>query len=140
MLVRELMTADVKMCTADTPIHEVAAEMRALDIGSLPITANGKLTGIVTDRDIVIRGIAEQMPLDTPVGKILSGHVVTGNPEMDVEEAAELMSTNQIRRLPIVEGERLVGMVSLGDIAVRDEAEHLAGEAIEDISKPSHPH
>ena len=103
MKVRELMTSDVDMCTMDTSIQEVAA----------------------------------QLSLDTPVSKILSTQLITGSPDMDIEDAAELMAKNQIRRLPIVEKERLVGIVSLGDIAVKDPTDHLAGDAIEDISKPS---
>lgn len=139
MKVRELMTSDVDMCTMDTSIQEVAAHMLKLDVGSIPITDNGKLAGIITDRDIVTRGVAAQLSLDTPVSKILSTQLITGSPDMDIEEAAELMATNQIRRLPIVESEKLVGIVSLGDIAVKDPTDHLAGEAIEDISKPAQP-
>lgn len=137
MKVRELMTSDVDMCTMDTSIQEVAAHMLKLDVGSIPITDNGKLAGIITDRDIVTRGVAAQLSLDTPVSKILSTQLITGSPDMDIEDAAELMAKNQIRRLPIVEKERLVGIVSLGDIAVKDPTDHLAGDAIEDISKPS---
>lgn len=139
MKVRELMTSDVDMCTMDTSIQEVAAHMLKLDVGSIPITDNGKLAGIITDRDIVTRGVAAQLSLDTPVSEILSTELITGSPDMDIEEAAELMATNQIRRLPIVESEKLVGIVSLGDIAVKDPTDHLAGEAIEDISKPAQP-
>lgn len=137
MKVSEIMTSNVDMCTVDTPIQEVAAHMQKLDVGSIPITDNGKLVGIITDRDIVTRGVAAQLSLDTPVSQILSTHLITGSPDMDIEEAADLMAKNQVRRLPIVESERLVGIVSLGDIAVKDPTEHLAGEAIEDISKPA---
>lgn len=135
MKVRELMTSNVDMCTMDTPIQEVATHMLKLDVGSIPVTDNGKLAGIITDRDIVTRGVAAQLPLDTPVGQILSTHMITGSPDMDIKDAAELMATNQIRRLPIVENEKMVGIVSLGDIALKDPSHHLAGEAIEDISK-----
>ncbi len=137
MKVTEIMTADVEMCTVETPILEVAAKMRKVNVGSIPVTENGELYGIVTDRDIVTRAVADQLSLDTPVSKILSKQVIMGNPDMDIEEAAELMSTKQIRRLPIVENNRIVGIVSLGDIAVKTASNHLAGEAIEDISKPA---
>ncbi len=137
MKVTEIMTADVEMCTVETPILEVAAKMRTLNVGSIPVTENGELTGIITDRDIVLRGVADQLSLDTPVGKILSKHMIIGSPDMDIEEASELMSSKQIRRLPIVENNRVVGIVSLGDIAVKNSSNHLAGEAIEDISKPA---
>lgn len=137
MNIKEIMTSDVEMCTTETPILEVAAQMRTLNVGSIPVTENEKLVGIITDRDIVLRGVADRLSLDTPVEKILSKHMITGTPDMDIEEAAELMSSKQIRRLPIVENERLVGIVSLGDIAVKNSSSHLAGEAIEDISKPT---
>ncbi len=137
MKVTEIMTADVEMCTVETPILEVAAKMRKVNVGSIPVTENGELYGIVTDRDIVTRAVADQLSLDTPVSKILSKQVIMGHPDMDIEEAAELMSTKQIRRLPIVENNRIVGIVSLGDIAVKTASNHLAGEAIEDISKPA---
>lgn len=137
MNVREIMTADVEMCTTETPILEVAAKMRTHDVGSIPITENGQLVGIITDRDIVTRAVADSLSLDTPVGKILSKHMITGKPDMGIDEAAELMSSKQIRRLPIVENDRVVGIVALGDIAVKNSSSHLAGEAIEDISKPT---
>ncbi|MFD1862025.1 CBS domain-containing protein [Planococcus chinensis] len=137
MKVTDIMTAQVETCTTETPIQEVAVQMVNLDVGSIPVTDNGKLAGIITDRDIVTRGVAAQVPFDAPVGQILSKNPVTGSPDMDVEEAAELMAANQIRRLPIVDGDQVVGIVSLGDIAVKDPSDQHAGEAIEEISKPS---
>ncbi|WP_367281421.1 CBS domain-containing protein [Planococcus shixiaomingii] len=139
MKVTEIMTTDVETCTKDTSIQEVATQMLNLDVGSIPIvdTNGGSLVGIITDRDIVIRGIAANFTLDTPVGQIISSELVTGTPDMDVEDAATLMADNQIRRLPICEGNKLLGVVSLGDIAVKDPTDRNAGAAIEDISKPS---
>ncbi|MDN7244613.1 CBS domain-containing protein [Planococcus shenhongbingii] len=139
MKVTEIMTTDVQTCTLDTPLQEIATWMLNLDVGSIPIVDNGKLAGIITDRDVVIRGIAAQFALDTPVRQILSSDLVTGTPDMDLEEAADLMAEHQIRRLPIVEGDRLVGIVSLGDVAVKDPSDMHAGSAIEDISKPAEP-
>ncbi|MGK7376325.1 CBS domain-containing protein [Planococcus sp. 1R117A] len=139
MKVTEIMTTDVQTCTLDTPLQEIATWMLNLDVGSIPIVDNGKLAGIITDRDIVTRGIAAQFSLDTPVRQILSSDLVTGTPDMDLEEAADLMAEHQIRRLPIVEGDRLVGIVSLGDVAVKDPSDMHAGSAIEDISKPAEP-
>lgn len=140
MKVTEIMTSQVETCTTDTPIQEVATQMVNLDVGSIPVTGDdGKLAGIITDRDIVTRGVAAQVSFDTPVGKILSSDLITGTPDMDVEEAAEMMASNQIRRLPIVEDNRVVGIVALGDIAVKDPTDQHAGEAIEDISKPAKP-
>ncbi|WKA57759.1 CBS domain-containing protein [Planococcus shenhongbingii] len=139
MKVTEIMTTDVQTCTLDTSLQEIATWMLNLDVGSIPIVDNGKLAGIITDRDIVTRGIAAQFSLDTPVRQILSSDLVTGTPDMDLEEAADLMAEHQIRRLPIVEGDRLVGIVSLGDVAVKDPSDMHAGSAIEDISKPAEP-
>jgi len=141
MKVTEIMTTDVETCTTDTPIQAVAIQMLNLDVGSIPVvdTNGGGLVGIITDRDIVIRGIAAQFSLDTPVGQIISSDLVTGTPDMDVEDAATLMADHQIRRLPICEDNKLLGMVSLGDIAVKDPTDKNAGTAIEDISKPSQP-
>lgn len=140
MKVTEIMTSQVETCTTDTPIQEVATQMVNLDVGSIPVTGDdGKLAGIITDRDIVTRGVAAQVSFDTPVGKILSSDPITGTPDMEVEEAAAMMASNQIRRLPIVEDNRVVGIVALGDIAVKDPTDQHAGEAIEDISKPAKP-
>ncbi|TWT27796.1 CBS domain-containing protein [Planomicrobium sp. CPCC 101110] len=141
MKVTEIMTTDVETCTTDTAIQAVAVQMLNLDVGSIPVvdTNGGGLVGIITDRDIVIRGIAAQFSLDTPVGQILSSDLVTGTPDMDVEDAATLMAEHQIRRLPICEDNKLLGIVALGDIAVKDQSDEHAGEAIEDISKPASP-
>ncbi len=141
MKVTEIMTADVETCTTDTPIQAVAVQMLNLDVGSIPVvdTNGGGLVGIITDRDIVIRGIAAQFALDTPVGQIISSELVTGTPDMDLEGAATLMSQHQIRRLPICEGNKLLGIVALGDIAVKDQTAENSSEAIENISKPSSP-
>lgn len=141
MKVTEIMTTEVETCTTDTTIQAVATQMLNLDVGSIPVldTNGGNLVGIITDRDIVIRGIAAQFALDTPVGQILSSNIVAGTPDMDVEDAAEMMAEHQIRRLPICENDKLLGIVSLGDIAVKDQTDENAGIAIEDISKPAEP-
>lgn len=139
MKVTEIMTTDVQTCTMDATLQEIARMMQEWDVGSIPVVENGRLAGIITDRDLVIRGIASQFALDTPVRQILSSDLVTGRPDMDLEEAADLMAEHQIRRLPIVEGDKLLGIVSLGDVAVKDPSDMHAGAAIEDISKPAEP-
>jgi CBS domain-containing protein len=140
MRIEDIMTRDVETCAPDATLQEVSSRMLDWDVGSIPIVENDRLVGIITDRDIVIRGIAAQFSLDTPVRQVLSSDLVTGTLDMDLEDAATLMADNQIRRLPIVEDNRLLGMVSLGDIAVKDPTNRHAGEAIEDISKPADPH
>ena len=139
MKVTEIMTTDVETCTPETTLQEVAIRMLELDVGSIPVTDDNKLHGIITDRDIVTRGIAAQFSLDTPVSRILSSDMITGTKDMDVEEAATLMSANQIRRLPIVEDNKVVGIVALGDIAVKDPSDADAEIALEDISEPAEP-
>ncbi|MDN7242054.1 CBS domain-containing protein [Planococcus sp. N028] len=139
MKVSEIMTPDVDTCSPQATIQEVATRMRDLDVGSIPIAENDSLIGIVTDRDIVVRAIADQLSLDRPISEILSSDPVTGKIDMSVEDAANLMSQHQIRRLPIVENDKLVGIVSLGDIAVKDESYDNAEVALDDVSEPAEP-
>lgn len=139
MNVTEIMTPNVETCAPDTPLQEIAVQMLELDVGSIPVTKDDKLLGIITDRDIVTRGIAGQFSLDTPVERILSSDMVTGTKDMDVEEAASLMATHQIRRLPIVENDKVVGIVALGDIAVKDPSDTDSEVALEDVSTPAKP-
>lgn len=139
MKVKDIMTTDVQTCTMDASLREIAGMMMDWDVGSIPVVENGRLAGIITDRDLVIRGIAADFGLDASVREILSSDLVTGRPDMDLEEAADLMAEHQIRRLPIVEGDKLLGIVSLGDVAVKDPSDMHAGAAIEDISKPAEP-
>ncbi|TVT28957.1 CBS domain-containing protein [Salinicoccus cyprini] len=139
MKVSEIMTTEVETCGPETTIQEVASKMMELDVGSIPVTEGGNLRGIITDRDLVIRGIAAQFSLDTPVNRIISSDNITGTPDMDVEEAANLMAQQQIRRLPIIEDNKVVGIVSLGDVAVDEEDPEDSEIALEEISKPAEP-
>ncbi|MBT2570841.1 CBS domain-containing protein [Planococcus sp. ISL-110] len=135
MKITDIMTTDVKTCTPETSIRELASKMLELDVGSIPISDGKRLLGIVTDRDIVIRGIAAQVSLDRSVSQILTSDLVTGTTDMSIKDAAELMSKHQIRRLPIVENDQLIGIVSLGDIAVRDRNEDNASMILEEVSE-----
>jgi CBS domain-containing protein len=92
--------------------------------------------GMITDRDIVVRGVAEKHPGSTKVEDIMSEQLVTVTPDMNTREAAQLMAENQVRRLPVVEGDRLVGIVALGDFAVRDLTDDQAKKALSEISEP----
>ena len=136
MKIKEIMTTDVETCMPESTLQEVASKMREINVGSIPICEDGRLVGIVTDRDIVIRGLAEQIPSDAPVSEILSAEVITGTEDLTVEEAAELMASHKIRRLPIVAGNQVIGIVSLGDLAIRDvSANHYAESTIIEISE-----
>ncbi len=135
MKITDIMTKDVETCAPETSLQEIASKMLELDVGSIPISDGKRLFGIVTDRDIVIRGIASQISLDSPVSQILTSEMVTGTTDMSIEDAADLMSEHQIRRLPIVENDQLIGILSLGDIAVRDRTDDNASLILEEVSE-----
>ena len=120
MQLREVMTAGVITAPADADLLSVAQLMRDHSVGSVVICdPGGEPAAMVTDRDLTVRALAEQRPLDEPVGEHASRPLVTGEPEMDLEEAAALMVRHRVRRLPVVEEGDLVGIVTLDDIAVR---------------------
>lgn len=145
MRIREIMTTDLVTVPPTANVQQVARLMRDADIGDVLITDGGRLAGIVTDRDIVVRAVADGVNIgQAQVGDFMTRNVFTISPDSAVEDAARLMADEQIRRLPIVENGGLVGIVSLGDIAVDMEAAGVqsqspAGEALEDISKPAEP-
>src|SRR5205823_429828 len=135
MKISEIMTTDIKKATPDNTLADIAAMMRDEDIGALPVVQDGELRGIVTDRDIVVRAIAEgKEPSTTTVQEVLSEEVESVEPDDDIEEAADVMAAHQIRRLPVVEDGKLIGMVSLGDISVKHE-EGTAAHALEGVSE-----
>ncbi|MFB3814455.1 MAG: CBS domain-containing protein [Terriglobales bacterium] len=136
MKVREIMTPNVKYVAPDTSLDEVAQVMRDEDVGVVPVIDNGELCGVITDRDIVVRCVAEgNDPAEVEADEVLSENVQTIEPDEDVAEAARIMAEEQIRRLPVVEGGRLVGMLSLGDIAVKQPDEQLTGDVLENVSE-----
>jgi CBS domain-containing protein len=109
--------------------------MRDEDAGAVPVVDNGRAVGIVTDRDIVVRVVAEGGQLNRPVRDIVSSTLVSATPDMSTREAAELMSEHQIRRLPVVENDRLVGIVSIGDLAVKEGKDGRIGDTLQHISE-----
>ena len=137
--VREMMTGNPESVDADATVQEAARIMRELNVGSVPVLAGGRVAGIVTDRDITIRVIAENRnPAQTPVREIATADPMTVTPDMDLNEAANLMAAHQIRRLPVVSDGNLVGMLSLGDVSVEGDTRE-AGRALKDISVPAQP-
>jgi CBS domain-containing protein len=138
--VRDVMTSSVEYCTPLDNVFEVAVKMKELNVGAIPICENDHLLGMITDRDIVIRGVAEKRPNSTRVTDIMSEHLITADPGMSIEEAAKLMAKNQIRRLPIVENNRLVGICSLGDLAINEGSDDEAGYALSEISESPQVH
>ncbi len=125
--VAEIMAHDPQTVQADAPVGEVARRMRDADTGDVVVLDGDALVGIVTDRDIVLRVVAEGRGVDTPVRDACTADPTTVTPDTRIEQAVELMRDRAIRRLPVVEGSRPVGVVSLGDVAIeRDEDSVLA--------------
>jgi CBS domain-containing protein len=135
--VRDAMTENPQSISASASVVEAARLMRDEDIGSLPITDAEKLVGMITDRDITTGVVAEAAdPEKTSVGDVSSRDPISVGPDEDLEEAVQLMSRHQVRRLPVVEDGKLVGIVAQADIALR-ENEKKTGELVEAISEPS---
>jgi CBS domain-containing protein len=133
--VQEAMTSNPAAITPDTTIQEAARLMKSEDVGALPIVEDGRLTCVITDRDVAIRGVAEGAGADTPVRDLASKDVVTIDPQQSLEEAARLMGKHQVRRLPVVEEDgRLVGMLAQADVAAAGH-DTLTGEVVEKISQ-----
>ena len=135
MNIREVMTPNPSCVTPAETIQAAARIMRDEDTGAVPVVENGRVLGMVTDRDIVVRAVADGAQLDRPVREIVSGDVVCATPDMSTRDASKLMSEHQIRRLPVVEDEKLVGIVSLGDLAVKEGRDARSGETLEQISE-----
>lgn len=137
--VRDTMTADPRSIGASASVVEAARLMREEHIGSLPITDDEKLVGMITDRDITTRVVAEAAdPRTTSVGDVYSHDLISVEPDKDLEDALQLMARHQVRRLPVVENGRLVGIVAQADIALTlRENETKTGELVEAISEPS---
>lgn len=127
--VRELMTDMPVTLSVNDTVIEAAREMRDADIGALIVSNGVGARGVVTDRDITVRAVAEGMdPGATPLGEIITHDVVAVSPEDDVDTAVELMRTHAVRRLPVLDGEQVVGIVSLGDLAVERDSDSALGQ------------
>jgi CBS domain-containing protein len=135
MNIREVMTPNPQCVSPGDSIQNAARIMRDCDTGAVPVVENGRPVGIVTDRDIVVRAVADGGQLNRPVSEIVSGNIICASPDMSTHEAADLMSEHQVRRLPVVENERLVGIVSLGDLAVKEAKDKRIGDTLEHISE-----
>ncbi|GAB3064666.1 CBS domain-containing protein [Virgibacillus ainsalahensis] len=138
---RNLMTSNVFTVNESQSIQEAATVMSQNNIGAIPVVNNnGQITGIITDRDITLRSTAQGEAAQTPISQVMTAQqVVQGTPDMDIHQAAQLMADQQIRRLPVVENGQIVGMVALGDLAVDNQFDNEAEQALSDISTPSAP-
>jgi len=135
---REIMTTDVKTVERNTPIRDVAARMREGDVGSMPVAENGKLVGIVTDRDIVVRAVAEGREPSTPVGEVMTTEIFSVGPDDFAFEAVRLMGDKQVRRVPVVNNDgSLAGVIAMADVALEMEDEREIAETLEEISSGS---
>ena len=135
MEIKDIMTRNVISVDPAESVEVAARTMSRYNIGVLPVCRNGKLCGILTDRDIVTRCLAaNRQPGNTRVRQVMTEQVTAVSPEMQTGVAAHLMGRLQIRRLPVVEQGRLCGMVSLGDMAIREETVLDAGEILADVS------
>lgn len=134
--IREVMTSDPRSIAPSTTVQEAAKLMRDADVGPIPIVENGTVAGILTDRDIVLRVVAEgKDPASTTVGEVASRDLVTVDPEQTLDEALRLMAKHQVRRLPVSEEDgKLVGIVAQADIALEAD-DRSTGELVEEISK-----
>ena len=136
MKVSDIMTKNVVKISPEESVEVAARALNHYNIGALPVCgADGKLCGMVTDRDLVIRCMAADKPAsETTVRQVMTGQVLSVKPDMDAGVAAHLMGRQQVRRLPVVENGRLCGMISLGDIACREEGVMDAADALTDIT------
>ena len=139
MKVKDIMSTDVDTVAPESTLRDAAERMNALDVGVLPVCANDRLVGVVTDRDITVRATAEGLdPFATQVVDIMSkDDLITCFEDQDVEEAARIMSDKQVRRLPVLSHDRrLVGIVSLGDLALDTGDPRGSGETLKESSQP----
>jgi CBS domain-containing protein len=133
--VRETMTTNPRAVAPDAPVTEAAQLMRSEDVGSLPVVDGERLVGVVTDRDIAVRVVAAAKdPNSTSVGEIHSKDLVTSTPNQELDDALREMARHQVRRVPVVDDGRLVGILAQADIA-REAESHTTGEFVEDVSE-----
>lgn len=139
MKARDIMTKNPETATPGTTVADVARMMRDLDVGIVPVVNGEKLLGVITDRDITIRFTAEGLdPADTSVDAFVSPNPVVVAPNDSVEKVRELMADKQIRRVLVTEGDNLVGVISIGDVAIKGKANDTeVGEALQEISEPT---
>ena len=134
------MTNKVAYVSPEMNLVEVAQLMQKHNIGAMPVVEGDNVVGMVTDRDIVVRNVAHQKdPASTPVSAVMSSQVESVTPAMELNKAAEIMSSKQVRRLPVIEGNKLVGIVSLGDLATQVKYDVELGRTLAEISTPSRP-
>lgn len=140
MKVSEVMTRDVRTVRPDQTAKEAAKFMLNEDAGSMPVSDGDKLLGMITDRDITVRGVAKGYGPDTPVSELMTDDIVCAREDDDIEEVASKMSRAQVRRMPVIDAsDRLCGIVSLGDLS-READNDTADQALQGVSAPGSQH
>jgi CBS domain-containing protein len=140
MKVSEVMTRDVRTVRPDQTAKEAAKFMLNEDAGSMPVSDGDKLLGMITDRDIAVRGVAKGYGPDTPVSELMTDEIVCAREDDDIEEVASKMSRAQVRRMPVIDAsDRLCGIVSLGDLS-READNDTADQALQGVSAPGSHH
>jgi len=138
MKVSKCMTRDVQLVTPTQTIRDAARMMSDLDAGALPVQQDDRLVGMITDRDIAVRAVAQGKSPDTPVAEVMSSEVLYCFDDQEIEDVARNMGEMKVRRLPVMNRDkRLVGIIALGDFAVERSEIKPAAEALSEISKPS---
>ncbi len=136
--VTDVMTRNVRTMTPSDTVAAAAKAMRELDVGVIPVCEGDKLLGMVTDRDIVLRAVAEGLNGGTPLSTVMSTNIHTARETDDLDTVLADMASRQIRRLPVLDGsQRLAGIISIGDIAVKGQDEEDVGQSLADISSPA---
>jgi CBS domain-containing protein len=134
MNIRDVMTPNPRTVSPEDSLESAARIMRDEDTGVVPVVQDGRPVGILTDRDIVVRGVAEGGSARA-VRDVVTGRLISVSPDATTREATDLMSEHQIRRLPVVENDRLIGIVSLGDLAVKEAKDRRVGDTLQSISE-----
>jgi len=132
---QDIMTKDCVTVTKQDNIFEIAVKMKEHNIGFIPIVEGKSLIGVVTDRDLVLRGYADKRSGSGSVEDVMTNKPITASPDTTVDEASRIMADKQIRRLPIVQNGELIGVVAIGDLAVHKFSEEEAGKALSEISE-----
>ena len=142
MQVKDIMTCNAETINSDANLIEAAGKMKSLEVGALPVWETDKLIGVVTDRDIVVRAIAEgRDALKTPVSEIMTQRVLSCFEDDNIQEAARIMEENSVHRLVVLDSDyKPAGFISLSDFAVKSHDEHLTYEVLERICEPACPH
>lgn len=136
--VTDVMTRNVRTLTSTDTVASAAKAMDELDVGVIPVCEGDKLLGVVTDRDIVVRAVAQGLDADTPLSRVMSTDVRTARESDDLDTVLAEMANSQIRRLPVLDAsDGLVGIISIGDIAAKGQDEEDVGQSLGEISSPA---